>query len=374
MIIKKITTHQEFKVLKNLWQHLFESAGLNSPFLSWEWMFTWWQIYRPRLTAAELSIFCIYEDDVLAAILPFFFHKKKNLIYIQFLGTEFESSDYLDIITFEEKKTKYFQAFFNEPLVLNTLRSADILVLNNIKQEAVLYRKRNRLSQKLNSRVFERRTSVCPYITLPESLDGLFKSLSKNMRSGLKRQRNKLNRNENIRIEVINDERKIQETIRHLFRLHEMRFSQKAMSTKFVYDRRGTFHETIARVFLKKNLLQFYLVKDNDKPIGALYCYRLNGTMMYMQGGFDPEYAKLALGNQIILRAVSDAIEAQMHTFDFMRGNEAYKKKWTDKSIFLYTLQLPLSFQGTILLQFQKSLSLLKKKIKNILFPQSKPQ
>ncbi len=368
MIIKKITTNEEFEELKSSWQHLFATAGINSPFLSWEWMFAWWQVYCPQLSAAKLSIFCAYEDDALAAILPLFYHKKKNLAYVQLLGTEFESSDYLDIICAEEKKADFFDLFFSDTLVLATLKAADILTFNNVKEDAVLYRGKNQLAKKLRSRVFERRTSVCPYINLPQSLDDLFKSLSKNMRSGLKRQRNKLNRNENIQVELVKDEGEVQEAIRHLFNLHSMRFEQKEMATKFIYERRGKFHETIAKVFLLKSWLQFYLIKDNDNPIGALYCYRLNGTMMYMQGGFDPDYAKFALGNQIILRAISDAIEANMHTFDFMRGNEDYKKKWTDKSIFLYTLEFPLSLKGSTVLQFQTYMSLLKKMIKNTLY------
>ena len=140
------------------------------------------------------------------------------------------------------------------------------------------------------------------------------------------------------------------------------------MATKFNYEIRGAFHETMANVFLGKGWLQFYLITDNENPIGALYCYRLAGTMMYMQGGFDPAYAKLALGNQIILRAVSDAIDSGMQVFDFMRGNEAYKKKWTDKSISLYTLDFPLSGKGKLALLFRDKLTALKGRIKKVIY------
>ena len=328
MHIKEISTREEFEGLQKSWQHLFETAGITSPFLSWEWMFTWWQNYRPKLTKASLSVFCAFEEDKLIAVLPLFHHQKKNLKYIQFLGTEFESSDYLDLICAEENKTDLLEQFFNSSLVAKILKFADILIFNNIKEDSAFYKARNGLSKNSGNRVYERISSVCPYLPLPQSLDEVFKSLSRNMRSSLKRQRNKLAKSETIQIQLLQNKAEVEAGIGHLFRLHSLRFKQKNMATKFNYEIRGAFHETMANVFLKKGWLRFYLIKDNENPIGALYCYRFAGIMMYMQGGFDPAYAKLALGNQIILRAVSDAIDSNMQTFDFMRGNEAYKKKW----------------------------------------------
>ena len=368
MNIKIITTTEEFEQLKDSWQHLFETAGIDSPFLSWEWMFTWWREYQPKLAAAKLSIFCAYQGEELIAVLPLFKHKRKNLSYIQFLGTEFESSDYLDLICTEDKKTDLVEQFFSNPSVIENLKSADILVFNNIKEGSGFFNAQKWLADTLRSKAYKRRTSVCPYFPLPPSVDKVFKSLSKNMRSSLKRQRNKLAKNETIQITLLQDETEIEEGIRHLFRLHSKRFSQKNMSTKFIYEKRGAFHEKMAKVFLPKGWLQFYLIKDNAKPIGALYCYRLAGTMMYMQGGFDPGYANLALGNQIILRAISDAIDGGMQIFDFMRGNEAYKKKWTDKSISLYTLDFPLSGKGRLALLFREKVTILKGWIKKAIY------
>lgn len=368
MNIKRISTTEGFERLQKSWQYLFDAAGRNSPFLSWEWMFTWWQNYRQKLTQASLAVFCAYEDGELTAILPLFQHQKRNLKYIQFLGTEFESSDYLDLICAEENKADLLEQFINNSVVAKFIKSADILIFNNLKEESVLFNARNWLSKNLSDKVYERITSVCPYLPLPQSIDEVFKSLSRNMRSSLKRQRNKLAKNETIQIQLLQNRTEVEEGIRHLFYLHSLRFKQKNMATKFNYEKRGAFHEKMANVFLEKDWLQFYLIKDNENPIGALYFYRLAGAMMYMQGGFDPAYANLALGNQIILRAISDAIDSKMQTFDFMRGNEDYKKKWTDKSILLYTLAFPLSGKGRFVLLFRENVTVLKGWFKKAIF------
>lgn len=367
MTIKKITTSEEFEALKIPWQRLFDSAGLRSPFLSWEWMFVWWQTYQIKLKNAELNIFCAYKSEALQAVLPLFTHQRKGLIYVQFLGTEFESSDYLDLICTEEKKAELFVTFLRDPLLKGVLDRADILIFNNIKEDSVLFDTYNSLSKQLRNKAYSRISSVCPYISLPQSVEEVLKSLSKNMRSSLKRQRNKLAKNETVQITLLKEPSEIEEGIVHLFRLHSLRFSQKKMSTKFVYDLRGAFHKTMAKIFLSKGWLQFYLIKENDTPVGALYCYRLGGAMMYMQGGFDPAYAKLALGNQIILRAIGDAIDGEMDVFDFMRGNEPYKKKWTNKNILLYTQDFPLSRKGAVFLQLRENINFIKKTIKKII-------
>ena len=62
-----------FSALKQDWNKLVEHSIHPQPFLLWEWMFTWWEVYQK--SGYELLILAIYDDDQLVAIAPFYVDK-----------------------------------------------------------------------------------------------------------------------------------------------------------------------------------------------------------------------------------------------------------------------------------------------------------
>ena len=84
---------------------------------------------------------------------------------------------------------------------------------------------------------------------------------------------------------------------------------------------------------------------------------------MYYQAGFNPEFSQYALGNQLILHAINDAIDLKCTEFDFMRGDEAYKYKWTSAERYLYTLEFGCSRRGKLQIAKKSISKSIKKKI-----------
>jgi CelD/BcsL family acetyltransferase involved in cellulose biosynthesis len=362
-------TEQELLELKDAWNTLTRHIDIHSPFLSWDWIYTWWTNYKNKLPqGSNLLIFCIYdENDTLFCIIPFYTTIIKKLHVIKLLGTEFESSDYLDVIISEKYETDFILEIFNHPHVIDALIKYDKLVLNNILPSSILWKLQNLFAQKNHFPTFFKKTSTCPYLDLPDSEEELLKGLSKNMKSSLRRTRNKINKDPDITIDKIENESEIDEGIKALFDLHDQRFTDQAKDTKFVFEQRGAFHQKIAKIFLTLGQLAFYIVKYKNETIGCLYCYIFNNRVMYMQAGFNPQYARYALGNQLILRAITDGIENKNIEFDFMRGNEAYKAKWASDKRFLYQVEFGFSFKGKMDTNLNRAIFNLKTIIKKII-------
>lgn len=348
-----------FQRLQGQWEQLFIASGTKSPFLSWDWMYEWWRCYNSQLKQQpSLYIICLYDEhDRLTAILPLF-KKIHGILFgysiaaLQFLGTEIESSDYLDIICSSEFAAEALEKI----LASGALDYADIMEFANLTEDSLLYRHRQLFNNYLHTGSFCYHTSTCPYLCLPSSEEELIKQLSPNMRSNLKNMRNRIKKQTSLTLEIVHDPQQIAESVAALFHLHQQRFSDKEAFTKFTYEKRGAFHTQIAQRFMEKKWLQLYLIIDGPKPIGALYCYRFNKTLMYFQGGFDPEYAHLRLGQQLIFRAICDAIAEGFSIFDFMRGNEDYKYRWTQERLFLYKISWPLSHRGKFYLLYKHSI------------------
>lgn len=369
--IKIIETEFELKALKPVWQELITQSKTASPFLTFEWISEWWSTYRTRLKEPELKIIALADGNQYRAILPLFSHLKKltptsDFKILQFMGTEFESSDYLDIIAPDTQKSLYLREIFSSPILLNLLKTMDVLDLPNIIDDASLLENEKMLGQRIDGKSYVYRIKTCPYIELPQTVDAFWQNLSRNLRSNLRRTQNKFNKN-GFTIEVVDNEQELDQAIRRLFELHSMRFAAKQAQTKFLFENRGAFHQKIAKIFLRNHWLQLYQIKDRQTVIGSLYCFKFGESMMYMQGGFDPSYHKFALGNLIILRAIADAIEMKYKIFDFMRGNEAYKARWATHSRYLNELIFPVSLKARLYYFYQDMLYRTKQTVKTVL-------
>ncbi len=369
--IKIVHSTQALQNLKSDWRQLVKKSNIRSPFLTYEWISTWWAFYARQLSKPELAIITLQDDDALLAILPLFSHRKKltgtsDFKIVQFMGTEFESSDYLDLIAVQDKREQYLHEILASADVLNLLKTADVVDFPNLTDAAFLLAGRKAFEQALGCKSYTYRIKTCPYVPLPDNFEAFYQGLSRNFRSNLKRTQNKFKKY-GFTTHLINDEQEIDEAVRRLFELHQMRFSAKQTQTKFVFEQRGAFHQQIAKTFLRNDWLQLYQIKDQDKVVGSLYCFKFAGSMMYMQGGFDPAYQKFALGNLIILRAITDAIEMGFREFDFMRGNEAYKARWATNVRYLNTLTYPVSRKGRLYYFFQDMLYQTKQSVKSVI-------
>lgn len=373
MILKFIKSDDAFRSLEEKWTSLLSESKLSSPFLTWQWMYRWWLNYKNKYeTPPQLLIITAAENEAkLDFILPLFI--RVNTRYgikfkqIKLLGTDFESSDYLDIICRPDFASDKIRKIFNSPQIKDIFNAMDMLSFNNLKSSSRLYKLRDQLFSGISKTIHSGITSTCPYLPLPENEDALLKSVSKNMKSSLRRTRNKIKKDESFKMYLVENEAELPDLIKALFELHHLRFSDQNKATKFIYEVRGAFHTEMSRYFLNTDILKFFVVTFNDQPIGMLYCLEYNKRLMYMQAGFDPKFAKYALGNQLILFAVNYAIDHNCVEFDFMRGSEAYKYKWTNKVRYLYKLEYARSVKGRFLLQLEGYITGTKSMIKSVL-------
>ena len=89
MNFKIIKDQKQFHSLHKTWNHLLQISHINSIYLTWEWLYTWWQTYGE---GRELFIICAFKGNRLIAIVPFLKRKRIKLglheqIVLEFLGT-----------------------------------------------------------------------------------------------------------------------------------------------------------------------------------------------------------------------------------------------------------------------------------------------
>jgi CelD/BcsL family acetyltransferase involved in cellulose biosynthesis len=109
-----------------------------------------------------------------------------------------------------------------------------------------------------------------------------------------------------------------------VLRLHRQRQDHKGAVTAFGPDRRGFHLRLQARAETGRGPAALVAERDGI-PVGAVYGFLWQNVFAYYNGGWDPAYARLSLGTVLMHRVIDTVTEAEVRTFDFLRGDEAYK-------------------------------------------------
>ncbi len=350
--IIKVDSQNEFLKLKKYWTSLLEKSKSDTVFLSWKWMYTWWEYFQE---SRQLFILTVYDEKgKLVGIAPLCINKKRIggiplLNYIKFLGTLPISSDHLDFIILKGMERKVLGAIVE---YLFQEKRWDYCLLTNVPMTSLTGRL---LKEIMGNRPFQTEISqVCPYIQLPDQIEEFYSSLSSNMRNTIKRRRRNLQKSytgfEFVTFENPDDTNNAME---RLFKLHGKKWTAVKHKGNFVRkDVRG-FHKKIAKIFLNADMLRLYFLKVQGKDVAALYTFKYNHKLFYYQGGWDPEWAKDRVGSILTNLVIEDAIKKGYSEYDFLRGTEEYKTRLTDKKREEMDIFIANSFKAKIYLLFR---------------------
>jgi CelD/BcsL family acetyltransferase involved in cellulose biosynthesis len=145
-------------------------------------------------------------------------------------------------------------------------------------------------------------------LDLPNTFSAYVGGLSKSLRADL-------NRGQELRITDS------EENLDHLFSLHARRWRRRGWPGAFLRRSRA-FHRALE---VPRSI---YALWEGERPIGALYVLHGQGTTYFYQSGFDPAFGRQSPGSLLIGHAIREAIARGQTQFDFLRGDEPYKRRW----------------------------------------------
>ncbi len=316
-----------FEALRQEWDELLQRSNSACVFLTWEWLFTWWKhLSEDR----HLSILAIRRGRELIAIAPLCLRPRslsraRPLPVIEFLGSGFVGSDYLDVIV-----RKGDEAEAREALTAH-LGSHDLsLKLTNVKHgESVAASVFTGLSQE-GWTVTETQTNSCPFIPLAGvTWDSYLASLSAEHRYTFHRKSRRLHKDYVVRFEAVRTKELCSEAIDLLIAQHNLRWETRGGSDAFHTAGLIAFHREWIQVALNRGWLRFYVLRLNEKPAACLYGLLYRGTFYFYQSSFDAAYQQHSVGFIAMGLAIQKAIEEGAEEYDLLHGNETYKSHWS---------------------------------------------
>ena len=327
--LKKIHTAQEFRELKDKWDSFLEQSSHPNVFLTWEWLYTWWELYS---SGYQLFILlALDQNENLSGIAPFCLARISpiRLKVLRFLGTEEVCSDHLDFILKKGREKETISLFFK--YLKDNLKEWDLLDLTDLREDSFglsyiqAWAEKNRFSFSLNP------WTICPYATLPDNWEIFLNGLSANSRKDIRRQLRLMQESGKVRYSSIKDRNEVIPMMDSLFRLHSRRWSTLGEKGVFQRERFNRFHKKIAELFFEKGWLSIPYLANEDDIFAIYYNFQYLSKIYAYQSGIDPNWESFSPGTTALALTIQEIISQGFKEFDFLRGEAQYKYKWTEK-------------------------------------------
>lgn len=328
--IESIQDTESFLSLEKQWSDLLEKIRNDNIFLTFEWMSTWWKYFGDGRNL--FILLAKKRNGNLCGIAPLFLEKglllglfKPNKLKVIGSG----DSDYLDFIFGENKGTAVLAAML---LFLSKTQIWDVLSLRDFSEESAFLKHYQMLNQRTKFKIMMKQRTIAPYLVIDTSWEDYLKSLSKSHRWNVKYYTRRLQKNFKVEFRVWEDKDDLSAVIERLAEMNRKRFHM--LNTQSAFDNKifVNFQKDIAAKFLKKEWLYLCCLLVDDQIAAINYGFRYSSKIFSYLTAFDGDwdFSKYSLGTVLWGLCVRDAIERGMKEFDFMRGNHAYKYKWTN--------------------------------------------
>lgn len=321
--IRVVKTDTDFANLEKIWNELLTISPANNYFLSWEWLWNWWQVYSE--TDDRLMVLLVEKEKEIIGIAPFYVRKTfLGGIYpvrrMMFLGTQEKGSgevgsDYMDVIYREGEERGVVNILF-QAIVHHDICDDIYLSKMDTSTKTFSLFQEEAGNLKFFSRIADE--FVSPYIKLPSTWDDYLSELAPSMRYKIRNERRKLQKHSNVLISKIEHVEDLPRGFEELTRLHKKRWESRGMEGAFSHEQFDQFHKRIMPLMLNRGHLELVLLSENSNNKAVLYNIVYKNKIYFYQSGIDITDKKAAFGYVLHSYCIEDAIKRGIEEYDFL--------------------------------------------------------
>ncbi len=170
----------------------------------------------------------------------------------------------------------------------------------------------------------EEQEAVAPAAELPPDFDAYVANLSKHDRHELRRKLRNLGGAGKVAFESVTTSAEIEVRFDRFLEL--MRISRDDKD-EFLTPMMEAFFRDLATTFANLGLARLSTLKLDENDVAMVFAFENENTTFLYNSGYDPAFSHLAVGLLSKAEAIRDSIARGKRTFDFLRGEEEYKKR-----------------------------------------------
>ena len=295
-------------------------------FFSWQWCFSWFKEFSSEDDKLHVIVGVDNNGDWLG-IAPLMVSGRR----LRFLGSGTACSDYVNLITeeseynlFAEAVTKYLAKEFGPAGLLSFVDAFEIEGGGGNDRKLDYFCELLRLQ---DFAMHETETEGTWKVLLPDSFEQLNATFSKSMRRKTKAAKKRLAESD-VEEQFATPENfeKVWDSFVHL---HQKRRNALGQLGCFSDENFERFLKSATKGLMELNRSDLILISKSGTPIAAMLLIYCGETCMMYQSGIEPAASSSEPGYQSVLVAIQHAIENDFKHFDFLRGDEPYKARWS---------------------------------------------
>jgi CelD/BcsL family acetyltransferase involved in cellulose biosynthesis len=345
--VERISNLEGWRRLEHEWNALLQDSAADAVFLCWEWMDTWLEVYGD---GGEWIILTVRDPNGwLLGVAPMMLDKGSGIVgrwqrRLLLLGQKADTaSEYLDWILrrgYESAAVESFAAF----ILSEKFVPWDILEFTSMRSDAASILLLIAAFKKRGVVITQNQTVTSPYMILPETWEAFLAG----QRAKFRQRWNKFHREHQVTVKFVGQDMTVAEGMSHIRQLNESRWGVRRQS--FLSDRYRCFHDHVAlRFHEKEQLLMLFLAVDGQIVAGR-YDFVYGNKGWSFQGGWLPEWERISIGKLMLTQVVQTCIDKGLAEYDFLGGDSAYKKDWSNGERTLVNLNAvnPASYRGMV--------------------------
>ena len=322
--IRHISTTEEFENLENPWSELLAENHIQSAFLSWEWLFSWWQVYDQE---KELWLISAWQNEELVGIIPLMLQDEKtnglNFRTLLPLG-----SPQCDVSGFLVKNMREEILFALSKYLLEQRKLWDTLALNHFapNDPALAYLKI--IFQKEGFKTREK-VSEHYYLELNKNWEELLANLSRKFRKNLRRAARLAEGTGKVSLSHYSGDEVTWQIFQKIIDINQhARFPLIYQSPE-----EQSFHKELSERASKKDLISVFLLSIDNIPLAYEYGFTYKNRYEAWRAGYDMRFdPTISIGKLLSKMMTEKAFALNYTEIDFLRGDEAYKTDWNTQT------------------------------------------
>jgi len=330
MKVEVVTRREDLQALAGRWDELALEDARDGFFRTFVWYKAWMDHIRPD---AEPFVIVVREGDgPILGLAPLCRLRYRDLGYrlngLAWAGREVVSGDFLDFLSERSARSAVLSAILEFLSGPNCRWS--VLVLGELVDGSDSYRAVERMGSERGLQVRRQEERICPFIELPATFDDYLGGLGSSTRYHIRRRmRDVEKKGGSVRVSTQPEE--IAPRLDTLVRLHEARWRRDNLPGTFG---RPSFVDFLKQVLLNPPLetsYRLYELIHEGSAVASLLTFQFGESALYYQAGWAPdsELAGLSPGVVLMAHSIRDAQANGKRYYEFLRGDEAYKSRWT---------------------------------------------
>lgn len=225
-------------------------------------------------------------------------------------------------------------------------READVIRLHELPDTSVILPAAQADPINTATRLSDQR--VLPIIRLPHDWESFARTVSAKLLGHVRRQERAAVDRHGM-VWRLNDEAgSLDAAIQGFMQVHQHCWQHRGETGNFARQALTAFVRAFAHVAHRRGWLRLHRLCLGDRTVAALLGFHHGSRAYYYQSGWDPDFTSLSPGSLCIARAIRMAIEERLTVFDFLRGDEPYKRRWAADQERTVTLTAPVTHRGRV--------------------------